>query len=120
MKNKNIFESFKNAFEGLKCTLLRHRNFRILIIISVLVIIVAFYFSINLNFSLEKWLILLLLIGTILSLEVLNSAIELLADHISEDKYDPHIKMIKDTSAGAVLLISLFSIILGLLLFLKL
>ncbi len=118
MKNKNILESFKNAFEGLRYTFLKHRNFKILIFIGILAIIFAFYFSFNLNFPLEKWLILILLIGTILSLELLNTAIELLANHIAEEKYDPHIKIIKDVSAGAVFLLSLFSIILGILLFL--
>jgi diacylglycerol kinase len=119
MRNKNIFQSFKNAFEGLRYTFLEHRNFRILAFFAFLVIILAFYLTFNLSFSLEKWLVLILLISVILSLELLNTAIEFLANHLSGDQYDPHIKIIKDISASAVLLISLFSIILGFLLFLN-
>jgi diacylglycerol kinase len=119
MKNKNIFESFKNAFEGLRYAFLKHRNFRILFFIGLIVLIFAFCLFLGLNFTVEKLLVLILLIGTILSLELLNTSIELLGDHIAEDRYDPHIKIIKDVSAGAVFLLSLISIIIGFFLFLR-
>jgi len=115
MKNKNLYQSFKNSYEGIRYSVLNQRNIKIMIFFSLIAILLGFYFRI----SLEKWLALVILIGLVLSLELLNTSIELLTDHISEKKIDPHIKNIKDVSSGAVLLISIFSLVAGLLIFLK-
>jgi undecaprenol kinase len=115
MKNKTLYQSFKNAYEGIKYSVLNQRNIKIMILFSFCAIFLGFYFRI----SLEKWLALIILMGLVLSLELLNTSIELLTDHISEKSFDPHIKKIKDTSAGAVLLIAFFSLVAGFLIFLK-
>lgn len=52
-------------------------------------------------------------IGLVLSLEMMNTAIETLCDYIIPEK-DPKIKLIKDISAGSVLIAAITSLIIGL------
>lgn len=113
LKNRSFFDSFKNAFNGLTYVFISQRNFKILILITVLVFLAALYF----NFSLSKWLILIFLCCFILVLEIVNTIIETILDHIFEDKVDPHAKIIKDLAAGMVLLASIFSLVIGFLIF---
>lgn len=60
--------------------------------------------------------ILLLTMMVVLSLELINSQVEKFLDILHPDHH-PRVKIIKDFSAGAVLLSSLGSIIIGLLIF---
>lgn len=113
LKNKSFFDSLKNAFAGLGYIFISQKNFKLLILITILVFLAAFYF----NFSLSKWVILIFLCCFILVLEIVNTIIETILDHIFEDKIDPHAKIIKDSAAGMVLLASIFSLIIGFLIF---
>jgi len=78
--------------------------------------ILVILFGILLAISVFEWIIILLLIGLILSAELMNTAIELLADEVSES-YNNTIKKVKDAMAGAVLILSFFSAIIGLVIF---
>lgn len=77
--------------------------------------VIFFMIIFNLN-SVEKC-ILLLMILVVLSVELINSQIEKFLDLIQPDHH-PRVKIIKDFSAGAVLLSALGSIIIGILIFL--
>ncbi|MCX8095236.1 MAG: diacylglycerol kinase family protein [Caldisericia bacterium] len=114
MKSRNLIDSFKNAFRGLKITYLRERNFRIQISFAIL----AIYFSIKFNIEKIYFIFVLLAIFLVLYSELINSALEILCDKL-EKKYDENIKNIKDAIAGGVLLFSIFSIILGLIIFFR-
>ena len=48
------------------------------------------------------WAIAVLTIGFVLAVEVLNTAVEALADHLHPEQH-PAIKIVKDCAAGAVL-----------------
>lgn len=63
-----------------------------------------------------EWCILLLCIGIVLAMEAVNTSIESLCDEVTTD-FAPHIKDAKDLSAGAVLLMSIISAIIGLIIF---
>ena len=63
-----------------------------------------------------EWLILCLTIALVISLEIVNSAIEGLADFITQEKNES-IKRIKDLSAAAVLVSAMASIIIGIIIF---
>ena len=80
---------------------------------AVLVLFLSFLFKI----SFWEWLIIVLLIGLVLVLEILNTAIEKLLNFVSPGLSD-QARVIKDLSASAVLIICLFSSIIGLLIFL--
>ena len=114
MKNKNLIQSFKNAFNGLWITYKKEKNFRI----QVSFAIVAIYFSLKFKIELINFIFILLAVFLVLSSELFNSALETLADKI-EENYDLKIKEMKDTLAGSVLLFSIFSVIIGLKIFLK-
>ena len=63
-----------------------------------------------------EWLILMLVVGGILSLEVMNTAIEEMVNFVSPE-FHPLAGRIKDLSAGAVLILSIASIVIGVVLF---
>ena len=105
--------ALKHGFEGIGFVIKTQRNFRFQIVILLVVIFSGFFFSI----SLGEWLIILLISTIVLSLEIVNTAIEKAVDTSTNGDYSPHAKIAKDTAAGAVVLASLFSIIIGLIIF---
>jgi len=105
-------ESFSFAIQGLKIAL-RQPNFKIMICIAVIVMGLAGFLGI----SREEWLILLLIIGIVLSLEVLNTTVETLLDLV-QPQFSPKVKVVKDLVAGAVLISILVSVATGIIIFL--
>ncbi|GGB50155.1 diacylglycerol kinase family protein [Fictibacillus barbaricus] len=111
---KKLFSSFIFAFSGIVTTFKSEQNFRIHTMVSVIVIGLA----IALDFSIERFIILLIVIGLVLSLELVNTAIEKTVDLITKE-YHPLAKKAKDAAAGAVLVFSIFAVIIGILLFIE-
>ena len=109
---KKRIRSFKYAFNGFWLLIRDEHNARIHLLVTILVIIAGLWFKI----SPAEWLILLLTIGAVFVAEFFNSAIEALADKVSEEKH-PYIKKAKDTAAGGVLLAAIISVIIGLIIF---
>lgn len=72
----------------------------------------SFYFSI----SLLEWIFILLSIALVVSAELFNTAIEALTD-LSSKHIHPLAKIAKDCAAGAVLVVSLFALLVGILIF---
>lgn len=64
----------------------------------------------------QRWAMLVLCIGAVLSAEVTNTAIERLADQI-EPRFDTNIRDIKDVAAGAVLIIAGLAAIVAIIVF---
>lgn len=109
----NFFVSFGHAMDGISYVVSHERNFIIELVFAVLVTIASFILKV----SLIEWCILVLVIGIILALEMINTAIERCVDLVTKD-YRELAKIAKDVSAGAVLVMSMFSVILGILIFL--
>lgn len=101
------------ALNGLKILLKEEHNSRIHTAITITVIIAGFL----LNISNIEWLIICILIGMVFSLEIMNSAIENLCDHITL-QWNETIKKIKDLAAAAVFVASVISVICGVIIFL--
>lgn len=76
--------------------------------IALFVVIAGFIFGIS---SIE-WVAILLCIAIVISLEMMNSALEKLSDLV-EPNYNPVIKSIKDISAAAVLWSAIVSVVIG-------
>lgn len=112
MKNKNLIDSFKHAFEGIRVAIKSERNLQIHIVIMFLVIIIG----IILKISVVEWFVCLLLFGGVISLEMINTAIETTVDLITMEK-NSKAKLAKDASAGAVLVMAIVSVIIGLIIF---
>jgi undecaprenol kinase len=115
-KNKNewtrLTNSFAFALNGLKNAIVKERNLQIHIALSVIVMIVGFYF----NLSHSDWVILALIIGGMISLELVNTAIERLVDLVTLE-YHPLAKLVKDISASAVFVFSITAVVVGFLIF---
>lgn len=107
-----IIKSFKYAIQGIKTGIKEEKNMKIHILIMILVMIAG----IILKISKIEWLICIILFGFVISLELINTAIENTVDLITLEKNEKA-KIIKDTSAGAVLTAAVTSAIIGLMIF---
>ncbi len=108
-----MLKSFNNAFNGIKDALKSEHNLRFHFLISVIAVIFAFY----LKFNLTEFAVLILTIFIVIILEFINTAVEKLSDIVHPEKSE-QIRVVKDISAGVVLLGALASLIIGCLLFL--
>lgn len=113
MKPKKRLIGFSFAFNGIRQVIKSERNFQIHLIITFFVIVLGLL----LRISLIEWAITFLVIGLVFISEVINSAIERAIDYIKPDIH-PAAKIIKDMSAGAVLIAAGISVIIGLIVFL--
>lgn len=112
-KKQNFSNTFKNARKGMRLTLKSERNLRIHLFVAALVLITAYC----LNFSITKFCILLLTIASVISAEMFNSAIEFSLDAIFHNKYSRMVGMAKDIAAGAVMVVTITAVMVGVLLF---
>ena len=108
-----MLNSFKYAFRGILDALKSETNLKIHFIISIIVILFAIYFK----FSTVEFAILFLTISLVIILEFINTTVEKLSDIIHPDKSE-EVRVVKDISAGAVLLGAIASIVIGIFLFL--
>ncbi len=103
-----FYKSFQYAWNGIVLTFKSERNFQIHVTISILM----FFIGLFLHFSVWEWIIVLFLIGGMLALELMNTAIEHVVDMITTERH-PLAKAAKDAAAGAVLVYSILSVIIG-------
>lgn len=108
-----FIESVGHALDGIQYITNHERNFKIEITFAIAVVIASFILKV----SLIEWIVLIFLIGTILALEMINTAIERCVDLATKD-YKELAKISKDVAAGAVLIMSLFSVVIGIIIFL--
>lgn len=109
---KIFFNSVMFALQGMKQFFSGDRNGKIQTVFGITAIALGFALSI----SSSQWMLVLFCIGLVISLEMVNSAIESFCDMITTD-FHPRIKVIKDVAAGAVLVASITSLIIGLIIF---
>lgn len=109
---KNFFKSFRYAFEGILHATKTERNFKFHLIAAAIVISSGFVTGLEL----VEWYVILILIGGMLALELLNSAIERTVNLITVKRL-PLAKQAKDLAAGAVLVFAIISAIIGLFIF---
>ena len=109
---KKEWRSFLNAFNGIYTVVKEERHFRFHLLAVLVVSAAGWYFKV----SAFEWTTLLLCFGFVLVAEAINSAIEALADAVTLEE-DPRIKKAKDIAAGAVLIAALFSVGVGLVIF---
>ena len=110
---KKFINSFKYPIKGLRYAYKNEQNLAVDVGIALLVTIFGFLFRINKY----EWAILVLTIGLVISCELINTAIEAVVDLITEE-YHPLAKVAKDTSAAAVFVFAMVSIVVGLIIFL--
>lgn len=111
MKNR-FFQSFRYAASGVKRAFLNGRNLKIMTGCFGLVVVFGFLFGV----SATEWIALLICSGTVLSLEIFNTAIERWTDLV-ESNYNKTAGAVKDLAAGAVLTASVFAAVVACVIF---
>lgn len=109
---KNRLKSFQYAFEGIFTLIKGTANARIHVFAALVAIAMGFWLKI----STSEWVAITIVIGGVIALEAVNSAIEELADLITK-KQNSKIKIIKDLSAGGVLIMAIVALKVGLFIF---
>ena len=111
--SSNVLKSFKYAFNGINYVLITSRNFKIQLIFAVTSLMIGFLLQI----SQSNYVILIATIISVLILEILNTSIESIVDLVVKKEFSSLAKISKDTSAGAVLLASINSVIIAVYIF---
>ena len=111
--SSNVLKSFKYAFNGISYLLKTSRNFKIQLIFAVTSLMIGFLLQI----SQSNYVILIATIMSVLILEILNTSIESIVDLVVKKEFSSLAKISKDTSAGAVLLASINSVIIAVYIF---
>lgn len=104
--------SFTCALAGIACAARKGRNFCLMLVITVLMIPAGLL----LGLSGTEWAIILLCCAGVITLEMVNTAIEYIVDLVSPS-YHELAKKAKDVAAGAVLFAALFAAAVGLVIF---
>lgn len=111
-KKNSLGKSFGYAFEGIWTGIRKERNMRIHCLAVILVTAAGTFFGL----TAVEWCICLLLFGMVISLELVNTAVEAVVDLVTEEK-KPLAKIAKDTAAGAVLFTAVMAVIIGCIIF---
>lgn len=109
----SVLRSFGPALAGLVWVLKTQRNLQVHGIATVLV----GGFGLWLHLATWEWCVVLLAVGLVWAAELLNTAIEVLADRVSKECEEP-IRLAKDAAAAAVLVAALAALGVGLVVFL--
>jgi len=112
-KKRTFLDSVKNCLEGISYTLSHENNFKREMIIGILVVIM----SAILKISIIEWVIVILLINFVLVCELINTALEKAVDLYTK-KYNETAKIVKDVAGASVFVMSIFSAVIGMMIFL--
>lgn len=104
----NRIKSVGFALKGLFVLLRTESSIQIQFGIALVVTVAGFHYGI----SNTEWALQCICIGMVMGIEGLNTAIEKLAD-VVQPEFDEKIGLLKDISAGAVMSVSLISVIVG-------
>lgn len=113
MKARSFIESFKFALNGLNFAFKKEKNLKIQATIGFVVLLSSFLAELSGSELLWIFLAVFIVIAT----ELLNTLLEKICDLLIDKNYNPGVKIIKDISAGIVLVVAVFSVIVGVFIF---
>lgn len=108
MQKPPFYKSLSYAAKGLIWIFRNERNFQL----EIIGLFINFFLIVFFKLDRIDAVIILLICGFVLVAEILNTAIEKLCDFM-EPNFHSKIGIIKDISAGAVLLATFFAIVIG-------
>ena len=114
MRKPPLHNSFFNAFRGVLRMVKSERNFQIETAAFFINLFLIFY----LKLTTTDAVLIIIISSAVLAAEIFNTAIERICD-ILQPEFDKRIGFIKDISAGAVLLLTVASVITGILIYWK-
>lgn len=109
---KYFADSFNYASRGIQYAWKTEQNFRTEIVIAIIVIVMMLVFPLR---PIEQVLLGLLIVW-ILTLELINTVLERMADIVKPNPH-PYIKITKDLMAGAVLISAAGAAVIGIIIF---
>ena len=113
-KDKRKFSSsIKYCLEGINFVITNESNFKKEIVIGIIALLLSYILKI----SRIEFIIILIMIALVLTSEIINTSIEKVVDLYTRD-YNNLAKIAKDVSAGSVLVMSIFSLLVGVIIFL--
>jgi diacylglycerol kinase len=109
MRQPSFFQSVAYAWSGLVYMFLTQRNARLHLMGALAAIALAAWLRVDST----RWAILVLTIGAVCAGETINTTVEAMVDLLSPEWHE-RAKVAKDVSAGAVLLLAITAIAVGL------
>lgn len=109
---KNRIKGVGYALRGALLLIRTEASIKVQVFIGLIMTAAGFYFEI----SNTEWILQIFAIALVLGVESLNTAIEKIADFV-QPEFDTKIGLIKDVSAGAVMLVSIAACIMGLIIY---
>lgn len=113
-KAQGFRNTFKNARKGMRLAIRSERNIRVHLATALFVMLLGVF----LGLDSVKICILLLTVAMVVSMEMINSAIEFSLDAVFHNRYSKLVGMAKDISAGAVMFVTIVAVVIGCLIFL--
>jgi len=104
----NRLKSVRYAFKGMLILIRTESSIQLQVFIAIVVTIAGFYFDI----SKTEWMVQITMIGLVMSIEGINTAIEYIADFVHPEHHKK-IGLIKDIAAGAVFIASVIAVIIA-------
>ena len=112
-KDKRTFKgSVKNCLDGISYVTKNEKNFKREIVLGIIALILSYILKID---KIE-FIIVLTMICLVLTTEIINTAIKRTVDLVTKE-YHELARIAKDVSAGSVLVTSIFSLIIGIIIF---
>lgn len=109
---KSIFDILKYSINGIVSYAKEGKSIIIYCVCAIIEVILGFEYHVN---GLE-WILIICILGFILSVELLNTAIEAVCDAVTKE-YNPLIKIAKDCGSGATFVLFIVAIILNIIIF---
>lgn len=110
---ENRIKSVGFALRGALLLIRTEASIKIQVVLAIVMTAAGFYFEI----SNTEWILQVLAIALVVGIEGANTAIEKICDFVHPE-FDKRIGFIKDVSAGAVMLVSIGAIIVGIIIYL--
>lgn len=112
LNTKSILNIIKYSVDGIKSYAKDGKSFIIYAFCSIVEILLGIIFHIN---GLE-WILIICMLGIILAVELLNTAIEAVCDAVTKN-FNPYIKVAKDCGSAATFVIFIVILILNVIIF---
>lgn len=109
MPRTSLIESFRAAFAGIEHVLRNERNAKIEAAIGLAAVVAGLW----LGLAPVEWAVVALTIAAVVGAEIVNSALEAVIDLLAPE-VRPSAKIAKDSAAGAVLVLAIGSVVVGL------
>lgn len=110
---RNRIKSVGFAVRGALLLIRTEASIKVQVFLAIIMTAAGFYFDI----SAVEWILQVLAIALVMGIEGLNTAVEKISDYV-QPEFDKRIGLIKDVSAGAVMLVSVGAIIVGFIIYL--